>query len=282
MSTVPPALHGFCDDAALFPPASVPMAEAVATHHNHRQAWYGDIVGPFVCPAPRVAQLHEILAGAALTVALTVPSGPGGLAAALAECARLGTVRLSAVEMPLPDGVAATDALAMLGDNLPDGVTGSLEVPRGVRTHAVLDALAGTGYRAKFRTGGLEPRDHPGERELAGAVLGAVARGIPFKCTAGLHHAIRHTDGSLEQHGFLNVLLATDAAMQGAGIGAVASLLALRSGDAVAREVAQAAAGGRLSAARTSFVSFGTCSISDPVTELLALGLLTRPGTGPG
>jgi hypothetical protein len=282
MSTVPPALQGFCDDAALFPPASVPMAQAVAAHHDHHQAWYGDIVGPFVCPAPRVAQLHEVLAGASLTVALTLPSGPGGLAAALAECARLGTVHVSAVEMMLPDGVAARDALAMMSDHLPDGVTGYLEVPRGVRTQAVLDALAGTGYRAKFRTGGLEPGDHPGERELAGAVLGAVARGIPFKCTAGLHHAVRHTDGQLEQHGFVNVLLAADAAIQGAGIGAVASLLALRSGEEVAREVSQAAAAGRLSAARTSFVSFGTCSISDPVTDLVALGLLRRPGTEPG
>jgi hypothetical protein len=274
------AFGGFFDDASLFPPANLPLDQAVRAHRAHRASWYAEAVGPFVCAAARVPELGAAIGGEPLSVALTVPSGPLGLQAALAECAHLEPLRLTAVEVLLPDGMAAQEALAMLDDQLPAGVTSYLEVPRGARTHAVLDSLAGTRHRAKFRTGGVEPSAHPGERELADAVLGAVSRGVPFKCTAGLHHAVRHTDGALEQHGFLNVLLAVDAALQGAGIATVAALLAERSGDEVAR--ATAAAGDRLAAARACLVSIGTCSIAEPIADLVALGLLRQPETSRG
>ena len=45
-----------------------------------------------------------------------------------------------------------------------------------------------------------------------------VDRGVAVKCTAGLHHAVRHTDPAtgFEHHGFLNVLLAASALAEGA------------------------------------------------------------------
>lgn len=272
----PQALRGLFDDASLFPPASLPLEQAVEQHRAHRRAWYADTVGPFVCPAARVTDLGALVAGEPLAIALTVPAGPAGIEAALAQCARFDTLRLTAVEVTLPGGVTAQEALATLDGHLPDDVIGYLEVPRGDRTPVVLDAAAGTRYRAKFRTGGLEPGAHPGERELADAVVGAVTRGVPFKCTAGLHRAVRHRHGGLEQHGFLNVLLAADAAARGAGIDAVASLLALRSGT----QLAQAAGG--LTAQRTGPRSIGTCSISEPVADLVALDLLRQSETSRG
>jgi hypothetical protein len=48
---------GLVDDAALFPPGNAPMPQAIAEHLVHRQAAYGDLVGPFVCPASKVADL---------------------------------------------------------------------------------------------------------------------------------------------------------------------------------------------------------------------------------
>jgi hypothetical protein len=97
---------------------------------------------------------------------------------------------------------------------------------------------------------------------------------VPFKATAGLHHAVRNTDPEtgFEQHGFLNLLLATDAARAGAEEAEVAAALADRDGTRVAARVRDLAPG-----VRESFRSFGTCSILEPVEELAALGLTAVP-----
>jgi hypothetical protein len=264
-------LAGLLDDAAVFPPGNAPVGAAVPAHHDHRAAWYAEMVGPFVFPAARLAELTAD--GRPLALAVTCPAG--NLVTALGA-AGLDGASLAAVEVvPAADGDPA-DGVAALDALLPADVLGYVEVPRGTRRDPMLDALAGTRYRAKFRTGGTVPEAHPGERELAETLLAAVSRDVPFKCTAGLHHAIRHTDGDLEQHGFLNVLLATDAALAGGAAADLAALLAERSADTVAARVA-ALGEDRVAAARRWFVSFGTCSIDDPVADLVGLGLLDKP-----
>ena len=268
----PGPFDAFFDDAAVFPPGDLPLPQALPAHQRHRSAWYAPLVGSFVCPAARVDELTGPLA-----VSLTLPAGPDALPQALDRFARAAPGVLAAVEVVLPEHLPAAEAVALLDAHLPGQVTGFLEVPRGPRQDQALDALAGTRHRAKFRTGGLVPEAHPDERELADTILGAVGRGLAFKCTAGLHHAVRHTDGALEQHGFLNVLLATDAALHGARPADLAAILAERVPSAVADRAAAAAGDGRLARARASFLSFGTCSITDPVTDLTALGLVHRP-----
>ena len=275
MSAVAQVLRGFFDDAALFPPARLPLPAAVTAHHAHRAAWYAPLVGAFVCAWPNVRELRS----EPLRVSLTLPDGPLELAPALAECARLEPVQLTAVEIVLPADLTPHEALRMMDDLVPPEVTGYLEVAReDERLPQILDALAVTRYRVKFRTGGLEPEAHPTEWELADAIRAAVGRGVPFKCTAGLHHAVRHTDGRLEQHGFLNLLLAVDLARHGADVPALAAALASRSAEAIAHEVSRVAAAGRLDAARALMVGIGTCSISDPIADLVALDLLAENG----
>ena len=270
------AFSALLDDAAVFPPGNLPLAEAVTAHHGHRRSAYAELVGPLVLPAAAALGALEPLleAGTApLVLSLTLPGEPAAVAPAVAAAAALDTVTLAAVETPLAAGTQIGELLGVLDAALPDGVAGYVEVPRDERGGAVLDALAGSRHRAKFRTGGLVPQAHPSEAELAGLLAGAVARGLTFKCTAGLHHAIRHTDGELEQHGFLNVLLATEAALRGAPPEELAALLAQRDAAAVAGQVA-GLADDRLAAARASFTSFGTCSVADPCHDLVRLGLL--------
>ncbi|MDN3026088.1 hypothetical protein [Streptomyces sp. S.PB5] len=271
---IPPALARLFDDAAVFPPGSLPIEEAVRAHVEHTQGAHAGLVGAFVLAAKDVDRLAELTAGLTegsfdLSVTVALP----GVADAVATASRIPAVRLVGLEVAVPDGVAAdavVPALAEAVDDNPD-LTVYVEVPRDDRRETLLAQLAGTPYLAKFRTGGVRAELYPDERELAAAVVAAVRAGVPFKATAGLHHAVRNTDPEtgFEQHGFLNLLVATDAALKGAEETELAELLADRDGDRIAERVRALTP-----QVRDLFRSFGTCSIAEPATESAGLGLL--------
>ncbi|SNS23518.1 hypothetical protein SAMN04488107_1815 [Geodermatophilus saharensis] len=265
---------GFFDDAALFPPGDAPMAAAVPAHRELR-ARLGDLVGPFVVPAARLDELAAHLGdGGPLGVSLIAAAGD--LPAAAAGVGSDPRLRLAAVEVPVvADADAAREALAVAAGVVPDGVPVAVEVPRTAPRDAVLDALAGTGARAKLRTGGLRADLFPSAGELAGTLAACVARGVAVKCTAGLHSALAHTDPAtgFAHHGFLNVLLAADALASGATAEAASDELARTDPAAVAGAVRSWPAD-RAARARAVFTSFGTCSVLEPVDDLVALGLL--------
>jgi hypothetical protein len=281
---VPTLARALCDDASLFPPVRVPLTEAVPAHARHRRSGYAELVGPFVVPAARVADLTGMVDDTVpWRLAITAPGGPDEVGPALADAATL-PVDVCAVEVAIPPGMGV-DQLATLLDRAGAARGGPtedlravfLEVPRDARRAEVLAVCASSGFRAKFRTGGTTADLYPDEVELAAAVHAAVAARVPFKATAGLHHAVRNTDPEtgFEQHGFLNVLLAVDAALAGADPSDVQQVLADRDGFAVAAAVA-ALDEVRVARVRDMFLSFGTCSVSDPVDELVELGLLPR------
>ncbi len=294
MSRIPSVLEGLCDDAAIFPPGSLPLPEAVPAHLRHLSSDYADLVGPLVLSASAVGELTPLvghLAPGAVSATVTVPA-PDAIPAVLATLAALPAVRLAALEVALPQGLPADEvvpaldaALASLparesGEGPGEGAepTVFVEVPRDDRRHALLTALADSPYRAKFRTGGVRAELYPDEAELAAAIGASVAARLPFKATAGLHHAVRNTDPDtgFEQHGFLNVMLATDAALQGAPVEELERILADRDGASLAARVGDLP-GERAAALRAAFTSFGTCSVTDPLDELTALHLVA-PG----
>lgn len=268
---------GFFDDVALFPPGGAPMTAAVPAHRQLRSR-LGDLVGPFVVPAVRIDELLGCL-GDADAFAVSLIAAAGDLPTAVARIAADPRLVLSAVEFPVvDDGAAAARAVQLLDAVLPAGVAAALEVPRAGTRGAVLDVLAGTRVRAKLRTGGLRADLFPSPRELAGTLHACVARGVAAKCTAGLHHAVRHTDPAtgFEHHGFLNVLLAVGALSAGATPAVAAKWLAETDPGIVATAVLTWP-GERAQRARASFTSFGTCSVLEPVDDLVALGLLPTP-----
>jgi hypothetical protein len=218
------------------------VAEAVPAHRVHRAAWYARLVGPFLLGADRIAATGRAAGEEPLDVMLVVREGPAALAAALPELAVWPVLRLVGVELgPAPSGTPADsareccDALDLL---LWPGAAGVVELRRGPGLEAALDVVASRGYRAKYRTGGVEPQAFPSVEELAAFVIGCTQRGLAFKCTAGLHHAVRHTDPAtgFTHHGFLNILAATRAARRGEPA-RVVELLASRSGDELAAEI---------------------------------------------
>lgn len=62
----------------------------------------------------------------------------------------------------------------------------------------------------KLRTGGIEPSAFPAPEKIANAIKTCREYDAPMKCTAGLHHPIRHYDNSVKtkMHGFINVFCA--------------------------------------------------------------------------
>ncbi|MGA5817470.1 hypothetical protein ACPC54_06380 [Kitasatospora sp. NPDC094028] len=278
-SVIPELFRALFDDAAVFPPGNLPVAEAVPAHRAHRAAWYAEAVGPLLCGAGRLGELAEAVAeavaedaagGRPLRVGLVLPGGSAELAPALAAAAPF---EVAGVELATRD---AAEAVAELDRLLPPHVPAAVELPRellrGDGLDEVLDVLVDSPYRAKFRTGGLAAEAFPDEAELAAFLTGCARRGLPYKCTAGLHNAVRHTDPKtgFEHHGFLNVLLAA----QETEPAAAAAVLAERDGEALAKAV-RTLTDRQVTVIRNSFTAFGTCSIAEPLADLASLGLLS-------
>lgn len=257
------------DDAAIFPPGNVPLPDAVRAHLAHGVAPYADLVGPLVvglADLPALAEATADLPASSIALSVTVPAP--ALVAEVAERVRgIRAARLAALEVAVPEGVAATDVVPVLDAALAGvaDLTVYVELPRDDRRDPLVAELARSSYCAKLRTGGVRADLHPDEAELAAAVVALARAGVRFKATAGLHHALRNTDPEtgFEQHGFLNLLAATAAAADGAGVDEVAAVLAERD----ARRLPDGPI-------PTLLGSIGTCSISEPVDELTDLGLL--------
>ncbi|WNM42287.1 hypothetical protein RMN56_13565 [Micromonospora halotolerans] len=279
MSTqVPRLFAGLVDDAAVFPPGSAALPDAVTAHLRHRAGWYADLVGPLLLPASALPDLPDVLAPeASLAVGVIGDVPVGRLEAALAEADARVTVRQ--VEAPVAkrgeDPQPGLADLLKLAERLA-GTAVYAEIPLTFGLLNALDALAaaragGLPVAAKFRTGGLAAELFPTPVELAAVICACRDRELPFKLTAGLHQAIRHRDPEtgFTHHGFVNVLAAALAATGGAEVDGVAELLAVT--DPL-RVVEQARA--HQDAERPLWVGYGSCSISEPLTDLIRLGLV--------
>ncbi|WP_326562198.1 hypothetical protein [Micromonospora sp. NBC_01796] len=284
MSTqVPRLFAGLVDDAAVFPPGSASLDDAVIAHRAHRTAWYADLVGPLLVPASALVHLPALLSPDERIEVGVITDVPihrlSGLLAAADP--RLVPRQLEAAvakrgEDPLP---GLTELLA-LGTNLPT-MDLYAEVPLTWGLLAALDRIAraradGVRIAAKFRTGGLAAELFPSPVELAAVIRACRDRDLPFKLTAGLHHALRHTDPEtgFTHHGFVNVLVATLAAAEDAEVAEIAELLA--SSDPL-RLVEPARI--RRDRSRPLWRGFGSCSIDEPLTDLARLGLMNQGET---
>lgn len=251
------------DDAAIFPPGNAALEDAVPAHRDWLASPYAATVGVFVCSAARLDDLARL--GADFPVSVTVPDGPQGLAAVL------GRDDLDVVAIEVPVSGDPGDALAAAVRRTQ--VFAEVRLPD--LTPDVARRLVDAGVQLKVRTGGAEAAMFPSAPALAAGIVTAVGAGLPFKLTAGLHHAVRHRDPAtgFEHHGFGNVLAATAAASSGAGASDVAAVLDTTDPGAVV-DLLRGLSPGEVGAARQQFRSFGTCSIQEPLDDLAALGLL--------
>ncbi|QKE85434.1 hypothetical protein [Arthrobacter sp. NEB 688] len=284
MSTSPEPLRALVDDAAVFPPGNSPLPEAVSAHARHRASAYGGCVGPLLVPASSADALLAVLDAGGWTgrgpLDLGVVARPGTDPAVLRE----GLAVLAADPRVDVRGAELGWTAGWRRLDLPGDLPLALEVPRerAAQDEALADVRAavaeGDAVVAKFRTGPTPTWPWPPEDELAAFLVAATTARVPFKLTGGLHHAVRGTyavDGvDEENHGVLDVLVATAAALEGAPAPEVAALLAVRDARALA-DLVLAWPDATTRRVRAAFTAYGCCTVTDPLTELADLGLPT-------
>lgn len=287
-------LAGVVDYAGLFPPAALAMEAAAAEYARWRRSGEAWMLGRFVLPAPRLAELARMgplpEPGRAGPWRLSALLGPDvrGDSALVGSFNRehAGRAVVDTVELKAGRGEEAEEAF----DGLPAGLVAFVEVPLDGDLEAALAVLGRRGARAKVRTGGVVPEAIPSSSRLAAFLVSCAAARLAFKATAGLHHALRadrpltYEPGAARavMHGFVNVLVAAALAWGGAPAGDVEAVLDGDEGDAFAFEPDGARWRDRwiptatLAAGRSEFaLSFGSCSFAEPVADLEALGVLS-------
>lgn len=272
---------GLVDDAAVLPPSPTPVDAAVRAHRAHRASGHGLVVGPLLAPVSRLGEVLDALdadpSSDPLDLVLVADTGLVAAAEARAILLDDDRVELLGLEVSLPaDGPLGESARLVL-DRLDFALPAAIEVPRGPGWRDAVAAIALDGAeRVTFRTEATTAAQRPTGTELAEMLVAAVRQGVAFKLTADLRHAVRRAattdvaEEEAEAHGFVNVLAATAAALDGREVSHVAAVLAER--DPLPLLAILADCDPR--AVRRRFASFGSCSISDPVADLRRLGML--------
>ena len=296
-------LTGLIDDASLFPPASLPMREALRAHARHAESAYAWLGGRFVLAASRADEFaaardpQQSITISAILDAAALGAKGDTITADLHRIDRvraLPAVTVDALEAKIPAGLddaglgRAIDAIVR---HFPDGgVAFWYELPHtgsgwaaslgdtmGQLAAARAAAPGHVVLGAKLRCGGPRPSDVPSVGDVGAFVRAAQEHGVPWKATAGLHQPVRHGTS----HGFVNVF-AAGMLLHGGAIDAsrLADVIGEHDPRAFvidpmhvawrdARIDAESAA-----AARAQCVSFGRCSFDEQVNALRGLGLL--------
>jgi hypothetical protein len=287
----PPVLFdGWIDDAAMFPPGNAAVDEAVGAHLRYRRSWFASLIGPLLVTDLKFAEVGRTLrhvrmgGGSEGTVPLAVSvvntSGAGGLLSLIGR--EVEGVQMVAVESALRDLndlAGNADRVVSAAAQLDDAVRVFVEIPYAPGWEKAVAVVEAAGYYGKLRTGGLEPVDTPPSDQLAHQLSVLIEADLPFKATAGLHHAVAlpgSGPGRPRQHGFLNLLVAVEALVDGASEGEAAGVLAETDSGGVVEHLA-AWDDGQASRVRRRFRSFGCCGVLDPVNDLVALGLVAEP-----
>jgi hypothetical protein len=289
---------GAVDYAGLFPPADLDMPTAVRNYSGYRSGELQRFLGRFIVPAARL----EEFAGAAEPLmprrrldepwrlaALLGPDLDADRRAVTAFNSRYGS---GTTPRAIVDSIEAKLATPAQVVPLLEG-TPRLEVYAEVSSASdpagMLVELARRGAKAKIRTGGITPEAIPQSADVVRFIAAASRANIPFKATAGLHHAMRGVypltykanSPRAPMHGFINLFIA--AALLRVGVAETEAQAALDESDPAAFQFGPASVRWKqrrlpieqIRSTREQFaLSFGSCSFQEPLEDLQALRLL--------
>jgi hypothetical protein len=285
-------LTGIVDYAGLFPPAGLPMAEAVKNYAEYSTGELNWMLGRFIVPAARLDEFAECAANVKIETPWKLSVLDGGdlpetvekIKAFNAEHADLG--ECDAVEIK----AVSAGEIEAAADILPKGIMPYFEIAPEGDLSGLLPVLFFTRQRAKIRTGGITRDSIPAPVNVTRFIRTCLAANVPFKATAGLHHPLRcvrpltYEEESIDgkMHGFLNVFLATAFAREGIKPALMQQILEEEDptafffeDDGVWYRQEQFLGTPQLKRLRDkTAISFGSCSFTEPTEELKELGIL--------
>ncbi len=269
------------DYAGLFPPASLDFGTALCNFERYRESEFGWMLGRFIVPAARLSELK----GSAVPVSVLAGKNIDEDLRRIREFQGQQPGLIESIELKADSVGAIREMSAKIPTDLPT----FFEIPHGAGSTELMVALAEDGNCAKIRTGGITPEAFPSSEEVVRFLHLCAIAGGAFKATAGLHHPLRgwyeltHEQGSPSalMHGFLNLFLAAGFVRNHLPAVLVHELIeeqspaAFQFSDDGVRWRNHFLASDEIAAVRDQFaVSFGSCSVQEPIDELKAIGLL--------
>jgi hypothetical protein len=286
-------LAGLIDYAGLFPPAGLPMDQAVANYASYLRGEDRWALGRFIVPAARLGEFTEAAtgilpaAGEPWRLSALIGSNAGGEV----DAARSFNARRAPAGGALVDTLEgradSTGAVRALSAAASPEFTLFVEIPVDGDPLPLVAAIASAGARAKIRMGGVTVDAFPPSDAVIRFLAACVRHPVAFKATAGLHHPIRGVyplTYALDAHqgtmyGYLNLLLAAALLQAGGsvpdarGLLEEASLEAFTFGeDGVAWRDTRIA-NDALARIRGLAHGIGSCSFDEPLDDLRQAGL---------
>ncbi|MBM4763724.1 hypothetical protein [Bacillus sp. B15-48] len=302
-------LHGLIDYAGLFPPAKLPLTQAIknyAAYNNSQDAW---MLGPFVLPISKLLEIREyeqLFKGKRplkLSIVGSKEQSEKEFLSQLEEDVKQITsyqhmyrdwVHIDALELHLPQATPTKEFLHKIA-----AITNELSVNVFCEIHLLkededwrkyvtdsLDAIAHfnsenrENFGAKWRTGGVKAELIPEPDRLAFAISECRDRKLAMKFTAGLHHPVRmnRDEVNAKMHGFLNVFLAGMLAYELKLNETMIKAILIDEDPSHFKITGDSLGWGKLvlspkqiTRLRNSLCSFGSCSFDEPKDELREL-----------
>jgi hypothetical protein len=284
MSAIDSLLTGLIDYAGLYPPAGLEMRAALRNYFSYLHSKHALVLGRFLVDLPRVGDLKRVAGEAPRGCRLAVIASPAAdwdvLRGMIDDGLTCDTVEIKVHQAEEIDRIVGC---------IPSGLQVYIEIPMSATSADLLDAIEANGARVKLRLGGLVPEAFPSVEAILAMLNVLAARRLRFKATAGLHHPVRSRHPFSYQpdspsgmmHGFINLACAAAVLFQGGSEGDAKALLEEQEMEAwrvtqdaiVWRSLRWTAEEMRVVRERF-FMSFGSCSFTEPIEELEKLGWL--------
>ena len=284
------SLHTLMDElidyAGLFPPAGLPMDQAVQNYAAYLQRDERWALARFIVPTARLdefaAEYSKLKSQTAWHLSVLINELE-------MDVLRIAAFKqqFHAVPAPIIDVVElkadSLEKIQQIRATLDHQLTAYVEIPHDPDPTPLILALRNTQLRAKIRTGGVTADAFPSPEQVLRFIATCAKHEVAFKATAGLHHPLRAEYRLTyepnaphgEMFGFLNVFLTAAWLWAGGDHDHAMQLLTER--DPTSLQFTHdgvtwrdhVMSNDQIANARQSFaIAFGSCSFEEPINEV--------------